>query len=592
LLGGPVLHREFAALPRDWRLYFLRAAYVSVLFGLAATAWLILFGSEPVRTVGDVARFGSAAFALISPVQLALAMAFSALLTAAAVAQEKDRRTLELLQMTRLTNAELVLGRLSASLLSVGVLIVAAAGLMALLALLGGVSYAQIARVCAVTAAAAIAAGSVGSTIALWREKTFQTLALTALALVLWLLAGEAVAGGAFGQQVAGLDCRELAAAISPLRAIQSALQPEAAPLGGTSALAAFDATTLFLCFAAALAGALNIVAIARFRVWNPTQELRSEAPEERPASTLEAASTRDVHAAPGKARRVWDNPILWREVCTWAFGRKVVFVRLVYVALFIVCATSILGKASATIAEGELPAGTAPFATLVVVGLVLVNSLAVTSITGERDARALDLLLVTDLTPKEIIFGKLGGALYNAKEMALLPILLGVVLWWKGQISGENLALLAACLVVANAFVAMLGLHSGMTYANSAAAVGVSVGTLLFLLLGIAVCMRMMVALQTSFNYQLQAFAAFMVGGGVGLYCALGIRNPSPAIGYAAFLSPWATFYVISTFLQYNYGAAALVTVAMYGFATAAMLVPAIAEFDVATGRTTARDD
>jgi hypothetical protein len=33
-------------------------------------------------------------------------------------------------------------------------------------------------------------------------------------------------------------------------------------------------------------------------------------------------------------------------------------------------------------------------------------------------------------------------------------------------------------------------------------------------------------------------------------------------------------------------------VTVATYGFATAAMLIPAIYEFDVATGRTTGRDD
>ena len=136
-----------------------------------------------------------------------------------------------------------------------------------------------------------------------------------------------------------------------------------------------------------------------------------------------------------------------------------------------------------------------------------------------------------------------------------------------------------------------MLGIHSGMTYANSRTAVGVSLGTLLFLLLGIAVCMRMMVAFQANFNYQLQAFVAFMFGGGVGLYCALGSRNPSPAIARASMLAPFATFYVITTFLQGNYGAAALVTVAMYGFATAAMLIPALYEFDVATGRTTAKD-
>ena len=102
---GPVFTREAAATPRNWRLYFLRALYVAALFALVATAWLILFGSQPLRTLGDLARFGAAAFALVAPVQLAIAVAFSALLAAAAVAQEKDRRTFELLLLTRMTNS-------------------------------------------------------------------------------------------------------------------------------------------------------------------------------------------------------------------------------------------------------------------------------------------------------------------------------------------------------------------------------------------------------------------------------------------------------------------------------------------------------
>jgi ABC-type transport system involved in multi-copper enzyme maturation permease subunit len=227
----------------------------------------------------------------------------------------------------------------------------------------------------------------------------------------------------------------------------------------------------------------------------------------------------------------------------------------------------------------------------LIVLGLVLINALAVTSITNERDVKALDLLLVTDLTPKEIVFGKLGGILFNAKEMILLPAVLCVGCWWFGGLSGENLVFVMLSLLVVIAFVMMLGVHSGMAYANSRTAVGVSIGTLLFLLLGIAVCMRMMVAFQSNFNYQLQAFMAFMVGGGIGLFVALGARNPSGAIFWASFVAPWATFYVITSFLQTNYGAAALITVAIYGFATASLLIPALYEFDVATGRTAARD-
>jgi hypothetical protein len=102
---------------------------------------------------------------------------------------------------------------------------------------------------------------------------------------------------------------------------------------------------------------------------------------------------------------------------------------------------------------------------------------------------------------------------------------------------------------------------------------------------------MRMMVAFQTEFERQLQAFLAFMLGGGVALFLVLGKRNPSAAIFWATIPAPVTTFYIISSYLQGDYGAATLVTVLMYGFATAAMLVPAVYEFDVATGRTTAQD-
>jgi ABC-type Na+ efflux pump permease subunit len=299
------------------------------------------------------------------------------------------------------------------------------------------------------------------------------------------------------------------------------------------------------------------------------------------------------VHAAPGRVREVWDNPILWREICTWAYGKKVVLVRIAYLVVFAACAYSVYGALSErpTPYSEALPPAAQAIVPLLALGLVLVNALAVTSITNERDARALDLLLVTDLTPKEIVFGKLGGVLFNAKEMILLPALLCLAMWWFDRLSGENLVLVLASMVVLVAFVAMLGVHSGMTYANSRSAVAVSVGTLLFLLLGIAVCMRMMMAFQQNFEHQLQAFLAFMVGGGVGLFAALGVRNPSFAIALVSGIAPFATFFAIVNFLRGSYGAAALVAIAMYAFATAALLIPALFEFDVATGRTTERD-
>ena len=554
MLVGPVFNREIITTPRSLRFYLTRAGYVAALFGLVFTAWLILFGSRQQSGVGDLARFGSAIFTVLAPLQLAMAVAFSALLTAAAVAQEKDRRTLDLLLMTNLSNAELVLGKLLASMMTVIVPAVAAIALLMLITLLGGVSYGQVFRVVAVTFGAAAVAGSLGSTIALWRERTFQSLALTALVLVLWLLGGELLAAGVFGQQWAGLSAEHWATALSPLRAIFAAVQP----LATNSQVWWQGSVNMFLIFAVATTFLLNLWAIARVRVWNPTQEAQ------RPGTDGDAeAVASGAPAAKAPSRRVWDNPILWREICTWAYGKKIIVVRLAYLVIFAICAIALVQALGGGTGAYSRAAGVAesakPLVPLMVLGLILVNALAVTSLTNERDLRALDLLLVTDLTPKEIVFGKLGGILYNSKEMILLPIALCVLLWYQDQMTTENLTFLVIASLVMNGFVAMLGVHVGMTYAESRTAVGVSLGTVLFLLLGIAVCMRMMVAFQGSFTNQLQAFAAFMVGGGAGLYYALGSRNPSTAIAIAAGVTPFVTFAVITNFLQGSFGGAFL---------------------------------
>ncbi len=227
--------------------------------------------------------------------------------------------------------------------------------------------------------------------------------------------------------------------------------------------------------------------------------------------------------------------------------------------------------------------------ATLLLLSLVLVNAQSVTSMTSERDCRALDLLLVSDLTPKELVFGKLGGIFYNTKEMVLLPAALCGYLWLAGQLSLENLLYVLGGAAVLYFFVAVLGLHAGMNYENSRTAIATSLGTVFFLSLGVATCMRIITAFSGQTLAQLQPFLVFMLGGGVGLYIALGARNPSTAIGVASFLCPLATFYAITSFLlDYTLGVF-LVTAAAYGFTTAAMLIPAVYEFDVATGRTTA---
>ncbi len=274
----------------------------------------------------------------------------------------------------------------------------------------------------------------------------------------------------------------------------------------------------------------------------------------------------------------------------TWAYGRKILVIRLAYLALAALSAWGL----HAAVADGGANKSAIALALspIVVLSLILLNALSVTSITTVRDLGAVVLLLVTDLEAPEFIFGKLGGVFYVAKEMVLVPWAFCIYLWLARATSLENLLYLLGVLGLMQLFVAVLGIHSGLTYANSRHAVAVSLGTVFFLFIGIATCMRIMISFSGEFEWQLTPFLVFMVGGGVSMFVALGVRNPSAAIGWASLACPLLTFVAITSFLQGQTLGVFLIVMGTYAFTTAAMLIPAVYEFDVATGRTTAGED
>ena len=189
------------------------------------------------------------------------------------------------------------------------------------------------------------ACGSLGSTLALWREKTFQALAMTVLALVFWLAVGEIVAAGLLGDSLAGISCGRLGGGGQPL----------AGRPGGDASLVAVRAglglpdagPPVSLTSPWRLTLLLNGLAVAMVRRWNPSRRLQ---PAERGARVWaplradrpDSRCRRAPRRAAARTRRVWDNPILWREIRTWAYGRKMLVIRLAYVLLFGLAAASL----------------------------------------------------------------------------------------------------------------------------------------------------------------------------------------------------------------------------------------------------------
>jgi ABC-type Na+ efflux pump permease subunit len=639
LFAGPIIAREVITAPRPLRFYLGRVSYVGLLFILMWTAWQSRVGFAEVSELGLIAYFGHLLFRWFVLFQLTLMLFFAPLAAATSVAHEKDRRTFVLLLMTDLRDVEIIVGKLMASLLQVLTLLATSAPVFFLCLLLGGVAPGQILDVMLVTAAAGLLGGSLGLLVALNRDRTFQSLALTVLTIVLSLIGVEALGLLLPDLAILGVPLTE---ALDPFRTVLTVVDPSSAvaPTGPRPAI-------LFMAIGSVLAFGLLAFGTVMLRVWNPGRNepreqregeeaeakvgemlIEVEEPVEESAlvvgsslsvarsasNALEASlamasatatstspgdevgATTGLHVprrthrritrGPGVYRRPWTNPILWRELMTRAYGTKPLIIKGAYVLAFALAVAFILTSPDpSTMASRR----TWALIGLGVLSLILINAQGVTALTSERDTGALDLLLVTELSPKQFIYGKLFGVLYNTKEMIALPVLLLAWFAISGQMSFENAFYAIVDGLLLAHFSAMLGLHSAITYTNSRAAVANSLGTIFFLLIGIGVCALLIILSDRQFARQLLSFLIFIGAGSVALFASLGSRNPSRAIALVALLTPFWSFYCVISLINEDILAAFLFSAGIYGFALLAMLVPSVSDFDIALGRTSA---
>ena len=376
MFAGPIFAREALTAPRRLRHYLLRSGYVACLLVLLYTIRQATIGFQDTQFSGDIASFGSLVFGVFALLQLTLGMFFATLFTAANIAQEKDRRTLILLLMTDMRSRELAFGKLLASLLVVGVLMAASVPVFCSLRLLGGVTWAQIFWAEAIVAATFLASGTWGCLVAFWREKTFQTLAISVLGIVLFVAVAEGLVTLFGTDSLVGY----WAAKASPFRALLGVLNPLTAAESGVAEVSAIES----VCVMLGLAASLSFFTVARLRVWNPSQQLRQSAMEEM-QSDPDAAEVKAAPqpVAPKTHRPVWDNPVTWKEVVTRGYGRKVVVIKMAYVLLAALIGYSVIsGNAEdQSLVLGMVSPAAAAFLGIAVISLLLINAQSVTSI-------------------------------------------------------------------------------------------------------------------------------------------------------------------------------------------------------------------
>jgi len=167
-----------------------------------------------------------------------------------------------------------------------------------------------------------------------------------------------------------------------------------------------------------------------------------------------------------------------------------------------------------------------------------------------------------------------------------LIPLILMGYQVYLYSMTFEQMIYSAISFLVLTVFSAMVGLHMGYSYDRTRSSIAASLGTMFFLFIGIFIFMILLVEARGSFMLQMPSFLVFILAGSIGLGTTLTNKNPAIALTVAAAILPFLTFCAITEFLLAGSLGVCIAISGAYGFATIAMIIPAISEFDVALGR------
>jgi ABC-2 type transport system permease protein len=156
---NPVMARESRVRMRGWRAPALISLYVGLL-GLAVILILLMAGNDPGGTFAP--EMGSIIYSVLVVVQFILLMFSAPGLTAGAISGEREKQTLDLLLLTRMTPLQVVIGKLGAAVSFSLLLMVASLPVYSILFLLGGVALSRLAMTVAVYVVTVLLLGAIG----------------------------------------------------------------------------------------------------------------------------------------------------------------------------------------------------------------------------------------------------------------------------------------------------------------------------------------------------------------------------------------------------------------------------------------------
>ena len=143
-------------------------------------------GGQPL--IADFADFAMKTFSWFSGVQVATLLVLIPALFGGVIADEKQRKTMHYLMASRLCSGEIVLDKLAARLLHVGVFVLLGMPVMCLLTLFGGVAWDYVVGAYAATFSITIFAAALAVLISTFARRVGQAVLIAYVFEIVWLI--------------------------------------------------------------------------------------------------------------------------------------------------------------------------------------------------------------------------------------------------------------------------------------------------------------------------------------------------------------------------------------------------------------------
>lgn len=584
LPGNPIFLRVLHGGSRRTRHLYIRAGFLVILFFVMFLS-LMSAMSGGNNSLDDLAKSSTQVFRFVSITQLGMVCFLAPIFMGAAITQEKDSQTYNILLSTPLSNAQIVLGSLLSRLFFVVVLLLASVPIYAATTLYGGVTMRQVMLSTGIATTTAVLTGSLAIAMGVMRVGTRRTIFSFYLIIAVYLLVvGTLGYPQSFRRDVSALRYFERKAVLDDWakegkrlanpgriltvepRDLEEVLKRSVADqeqygtlvnrlrqADGVSALRHEQEATFFGCRLSpantsgdrmswlapfhpllALQVALGIVeappASAGYRwpmsylLTNPyfgymwTTLLASIAVvvlsmvwvrrgSREGESTVwtylrrRLSATTNTGVRRRNPRRVWRNPVAWREAVTKASFAGRGAMRYVILLAGIACVgvffySHAMGKGWFSPEELRFWL-TALFIIEVALILLMATSSAATAITREREADTMDLLLSTPLTSAYIVLGKLRGLVSFLIPLIAIPVVSLLVFGLYDAVTGaivpvvwpESAIELGVLLVVYASFACVLGLQMSLQFRRTVPAVLSSVGIIIGVSFALGAC-------------------------------------------------------------------------------------------------------